>query len=86
MPRETTLVWDHRTGEPVYNAIVWQDRRTADFCAQLKAAGHEAAITASTGLLLDPYFSATKIAWILDNVEGARGAGKSERARLWHRR
>lgn len=70
--RETTIVWDRATGEPVYNAIVWQDRRTADVCAALKEQGHEAAITAKTGLLLDPYFSATKIAWILGNVDGVR--------------
>ncbi|EAR23033.1 probable carbohydrate kinase [Nitrococcus mobilis Nb-231] len=70
--RETTLVWDRQTGQPVYNAIVWQDRRTAEHCAQLRAQGHEADITARTGLLLDPYFSATKLAWILDHVEGAR--------------
>lgn len=70
--RETTLIWDRATGEPVYNAIVWQDRRTADYCNSLKDQGHEAMITSKTGLLLDPYFSASKIAWILDNVEGAR--------------
>jgi len=70
--RETTLVWDRRTGEAVHNAIVWQDRRTADLCQTLKAAGHEAAITRATGLLLDPYFSGTKLKWILDHVEGAR--------------
>lgn len=70
--RETTLVWDRATGEPVYNAIVWQDRRTAELCASLKEAGHEELITAHTGLLLDPYFSSTKVKWILDNVEGAR--------------
>lgn len=70
--RETTILWDRKTGEPVYNAIVWQDRRTTDYCAALKKAGHEKTITEKTGLLLDPYFSATKIAWILDNVEGAR--------------
>jgi glycerol kinase len=64
--RETTIVWDRRTGEPVYNAIVWQDRRTADFCAQLKAAGVEAEVHRRTGLLLDPYFSGTKLRWILD--------------------
>ncbi len=74
--RETTILWNRRTGEPVYNAIVWQDRRTADLCAQLKAQGHEAAITQKTGLLLDPYFSATKIAWVLDNVSGARDAAE----------
>ncbi len=70
--RETTIIWDRNTGEPVYNAIVWQDRRTADLCANLKAQGHEEMIAQKTGLLLDPYFSATKIAWILDNVDGAR--------------
>ena len=70
--RETTLVWDRATGLPIYNAIVWQDRRTADFCAELRAAGHGDMITARTGLLVDPYFSATKLKWILDHVEGAR--------------
>ena len=70
--RETTVVWDKLSGIPVYNAIVWQDRRTADVCEQLIAQGKEAEVSAKTGLLLDPYFSATKIAWILDNVEGAR--------------
>ncbi len=70
--RETTVVWDRTTGEAVHNAIVWQDRRTADLCARLKDQGHEPAITAATGLLLDPYFSGTKVKWILDNVAGAR--------------
>ncbi len=70
--RETSVIWDRKTGEPVANAIVWQDRRTSAQCAQLKADGHEAEVAARTGLLLDPYFSATKIAWILDNVPGAR--------------
>jgi len=70
--RETTILWDRKTGEPVYNAIVWQDRRTAPLCDKLKKAGHEKDIRARTGLLLDPYFSATKIAWILDNVKGVR--------------
>jgi glycerol kinase len=70
--RETTLVWDRATGEPVYNAIVWQDRRTAAACHELEAAGVAAEVTAATGLLIDPYFSATKIAWILDNIAGAR--------------
>lgn len=70
--RETTVVWDRNSGQPIYNAIVWQDRRTADFCASLRSEGHETDITARTGLLLDPYFSASKIAWILDHVEGAR--------------
>jgi glycerol kinase len=72
--RETTLVWDRRTGKPIHRAIVWQDRRTADLCAALKAAGHEALVARTTGLLLDPYFSGTKIAWFLENVAGARSA------------
>ncbi len=70
--RETTLVWDRETGEPVHRAIVWQDRRTAGICRDLKARGLEETVTARTGLLLDPYFSGTKVKWILDNVEGAR--------------
>ncbi|MCF6179238.1 MAG: glycerol kinase GlpK [Geopsychrobacter sp.] len=70
--RETTLIWDRQTGKPLYNAIVWQDRRTADYCAELKQAGHENQVTAKTGLLLDPYFSASKLGWILDHVDGAR--------------
>jgi glycerol kinase len=78
--RETTLLWDRATGEPIYNAIVWQDRRTADYCNNLKDQGHEAMVSAKTGLLLDPYFSATKIAWLLDNVEGARE--RAERGEL----
>lgn len=78
--RETTLIWDRNTGKPVYNAIVWQDRRTSDFCARLRNEGHEATFTEKTGLLLDPYFSGTKIAWILDNVEGVRA--RAERGEL----
>jgi glycerol kinase len=70
--RETTIVWDRSTGKPVYNAIVWQDRRTADFCDELKAKGYENLIRQKTGLVIDAYFSATKIKWILDNVSGAR--------------
>jgi glycerol kinase len=70
--RETTLVWDRETGTPIYNAIVWQDRRTAEMCTQLQKDGNEDQIRKKTGLLIDPYFSGTKIAWILDNVEGAR--------------
>ncbi len=70
--RETTVVWDKDTGEPIYNAIVWQDRRTADICENLKANNFQDEIVERTGLLLDPYFSGTKIAWLLDNVEGAR--------------
>ncbi len=70
--RETTLVWDKQTGKPVYPAIVWQDRRTAEYCKGLKEAGEEALITDKTGLLIDPYFSGTKIRWILEEVPGAR--------------
>jgi glycerol kinase len=70
--RETTLVWDKKTGKAIYNAIVWQDRRTAQKCRDLENAGHLTTIKERTGLLLDPYFSASKVAWILDNVEGAR--------------
>ena len=70
--RETTIVWDKTTGQPVYNAIVWQDRCTSDVCKSLRVDGLEPMITEKTGLLLDPYFSATKVQWILDNVEGAR--------------
>ena len=70
--RETVVVWDRASGEPIYRAIVWQDRRTTDACAQLKGEGAEAPVQARTGLLLDPYFSAAKIAWILDHVPGAR--------------
>lgn len=70
--RETTLVWDRETGKPIYNAIVWQDRRTSAYCDEIRTAGLEADITAKTGLLIDPYFSATKIQWILDHIEGAR--------------
>lgn len=75
--RETTLVWDAKTGAPVHRAIVWQDRRTADACAKLRAAGHEEMIRARTGLLLDPYFSGTKLAWILDNVADARARAEA---------
>ena len=74
--RETTVVWDRATGKPIHNAIVWQDRRTAERCAELKKAGHEKAVTEKTGLLLDPYFSGTKIEWILKHVAGARAAAE----------
>ena len=77
--RETTLIWDRETGKPIHRAIVWQDRRTAPMCEQLKADGLEAIFSERTGLLLDPYFAGTKIAWLLDNVPGARAradAGK----------
>ena len=77
--RETTLVWDRKTGEPIHRAIVWQDRRTADLCRRLKDEGHEKMVAERTGLLLDPYFSGTKLAWILDNVEGARARAEAGR-------
>ncbi|MBN8995350.1 MAG: glycerol kinase GlpK [Rhizobiales bacterium] len=70
--RETVVLWNRRTGRPVHRAIVWQDRRTAEACAQLRASGHEADVSARTGLLLDPYFSGTKAAWILDHAKGGR--------------
>ena len=75
--RETTLIWDRKTGKAVHNAIVWQDRRTAAYCATLKKDGHEALVTDKTGLLLDPYFSGTKIKWLLDNVEGVRARAEA---------
>ncbi|HEV7926788.1 MAG TPA: glycerol kinase GlpK [Verrucomicrobiae bacterium] len=75
--RETTIVWDCKTGDAVYNAIVWQDRRTAEACDQLRAAGHDKVINERTGLLLDSYFSGTKIAWILDNVPGVRARAEA---------
>jgi glycerol kinase len=78
--RETTVVWDRLTGQAVHRAIVWQDRRTADICAELKANGHEPMISAKTGLIIDPYFSGTKVAWILDHVPGARA--RAERGEL----
>src|SRR3954462_1401840 len=78
--RETTVVWDRATGQAIHRAIVWQDRRTADICARLKADGREPAITAKTGLIIDPYFSGTKVAWILDQVPGARA--RAERGEL----
>jgi glycerol kinase len=79
--RETAVLWERASGRPLHPAIVWQDRRTADECARLRAAGHEPAVARRTGLLLDPYFSATKIAWLLDNVPGARArAGRGELA------
>jgi glycerol kinase len=78
--RETTVVWDRHTGQPIYNAIVWQDRRTADFCDQLKKDGADKAIQQKTGLVVDAYFSATKISWILDNIKEARS--KAEKGEL----
>lgn len=74
--RETTVLWDRKTGAPIYNAIVWQDRRTSELCAGLKTGGHEAMAQAAAGLLLDPYFSASKLKWLLDNVPGARERAK----------
>jgi glycerol kinase len=74
--RETVVIWDRARGKPIHQAIVWQDRRTADTCARLKTDGVEQEVRAKTGLVLDPYFSATKIAWILDNVQGARSAAE----------
>ena len=79
--RETTVVWDRQTGQPIYNAIVWQDRRTAAYCDELKTKGHADQIRDKTGLIIDSYFSATKIKWILDHVPGAREkANKGELA------
>ena len=80
--RETTVIWDTDSGQPIYNAIVWQDRRTANKCMQLKQAGYEDVIRSKTGLLLDPYFSSTKISWILDNVDGARAKAEAGRLRF----
>ncbi|HTG16693.1 MAG TPA: FGGY family carbohydrate kinase, partial [Blastocatellia bacterium] len=75
--RETTIVWDRETGEPVHNAIVWQDRRTASFCDKLRADGHGPMIQERTGLMIDAYFSGSKISWILDNVAGARSRAEA---------
>ncbi len=75
--RETTVVWDRKTSQPIYNAIVWQDRRTATYCDELKAANHAGTIQQKTGLIIDAYFSATKLKWILDNVEGARAKAEN---------
>lgn len=75
--RETTVIWDRKTGKAIHRAIVWQDRRTSELCQALKAAGHEEMVTERTGLLLDPYFSATKLKWLLDNVDGARARAEA---------
>ena len=80
--RETVIAWDNASGEPLHRALVWQDRRTADACASLRAAGHEAAVQAATGLLLDPYFSATKMRWLIDTVPAVRAAAQSRRLAL----
>ena len=77
--RETTVLWDRETGRPLHRAIVWQDRRTADLCGRLKSEGHEQMVTERTGLLLDPYFSGTKLAWLLDHIDGAREAAETGR-------
>src|SRR5258705_4805359 len=77
--RETTIIWDRETGEPIHHAIVWQDRRTADYCQRLKAAGAGDTIQAKTGLLIDAYVSASKIRWLLDNVPGARARAEAGR-------
>ena len=84
--RETTLVWERETGRPIYNAIVWQDRRTARRCAELAAKGCEPLVRERTGLVLDPYFSATKIAWILDSRSGRARAGAKRRTGVRHGR
>src|SRR5690625_6549773 len=78
--RETTVVWDKTTGKPVYNALVWQSRQTEDICEELRADGHEETFRKKTGLLIDPYFSGTKVKWILDNVDGAKE--KAEKGEL----
>ncbi|MDW7487413.1 FGGY family carbohydrate kinase, partial [Klebsiella pneumoniae] len=78
--RETTIVWDKKTGRPIYNAIVWQSRQTTEICNQLYKAGWQEYIRKTTGLVIDPYFSATKIKWILDHVEGSRE--RAERGEL----
>lgn len=75
--RETTLIWDRQTGKAIHNAIVWQDRRTASSCRELKEAGHEKFVNQATGLLLDPYFSGTKVAWLLDHIDGARNRAEA---------
>ena len=74
--RETTVIWDKKTGKPIHNAIVWQDRRTASFCDELKEEGWEPYIKKNTGLVIDAYFSGTKVKWLLDNVPGARAKAK----------
>ncbi|MEJ2058848.1 MAG: FGGY family carbohydrate kinase, partial [Desulfofustis sp.] len=75
--RETTLIWDRETSEPIHRAIVWQDRRTAGMCNELEKAGHGLLVTEKTGLLIDAYFSATKISWLLDHVDGARARAEA---------
>lgn len=82
--RETTVVWDKATGQPIHNAIVWQSRQSNDICERLKAEGHEPLIRERTGLLVDAYFSATKIRWITDHVEGAQARAEHRRAAVRH--
>ena len=82
--RETTILWDKITGKPVYNAIVWQDRRTSDFCEKLRKRKKETLIYNKTGLLIDPYFSATKAKWILDNVSKAKKLLKKKTVTFWN--
>ena len=82
--RETTVVWNRKTGQPIYHAIVWQDRRTADICDKLIKEGHEATFTQKTGLRLDPYFSGTKVHWILKNVKRARKLAEAGRTGVWY--
>ena len=84
--RETTVLWDRKTGEALHHAIVWQDRRTAERCRALKDEGKEPIVTATTGLLLDPYFSATKCEWLLDHIPGARAPRRARRACVRHDR
>lgn len=75
--RETTIIWDRKTGQPIYNAIVWQDRRTSEICQTLRQAGHEEMVASKAGLVIDPYFSASKASWILDHVDGARSRAEA---------
>ena len=82
--RETTIVWDRKTGKPIYNAIVWQDRRTASICDSLRKEKSDKSIQQKTGLILDAYFSATKVQWILDNVKGARKKAERRRSCVWN--
>jgi glycerol kinase len=84
--RETTVLWDKQTGKPIYNAIVWQDRRTAEYCDELKSKGLEPYIKENTGLVADAYFSGTKVRWILENIEGARRKAEEGQFVFWHDR
>ena len=84
--RETTILWDRISGKPVYNAIVWQDRRTADFCNKYRSIKRERLINKKTGLLIDPYFSATKIKWIIENVPKAKKLLKKKTTSFWNDR